>query len=294
VRRHKIVSRLAIAAGALGLASLTPLPLTTGPLASSCAEAATGPSVAIVVDFGNVAGQGAPPGGVVTRCVPHYNDLSGAQALIDAGFVLRLEGGLLCAINNYPADGCGEKTGARKYLYWSYWKARPGESGWGYSGSGVDVEIRAGVSEGWRFVEGSGSPNDPQPGAAPDHLTICGPLQPDTPSNPAPHEPNGSAPALPSDGGAAPGSDGGSATPSDDPTGAISADAPADVAATREGTATTDASTPENAELALEDATPAAETTSSGGVIGLVAVVVLIAALGGAAVVRSKRHPRTQ
>jgi hypothetical protein len=296
VLRQKLVSRLAVAVGALAFASLASLPFAAGPFGQTCAEAATGPSVALVVDFGNVSGQGNPPGGVVTRCVSHSNDMTGAQALIDAGFKLRIEDGLLCAISGYPATGCGEKTGARKYLYWSYWKAPAGTSTWEYSGAGVGVEIRAGVAEGWRFVEGSGSPNDLQPGAAPDHLAICGPIQPDIPSNSGPNEPDGRPAPTPDNAVGASGAiDGGSGPPSTDPTGPNGADVPADVATTAKNTAATGGNANEDGEaVALDDAAPAAETSSTGGVGVVVVVVLLIAALGGAAVVRSKRQPRAR
>ena len=29
--------------------------------------------------------------------------------------------GLLCAIDGYPAGGCGDRTGQGGYHYWSYW-----------------------------------------------------------------------------------------------------------------------------------------------------------------------------
>jgi hypothetical protein len=296
VRRQKMVSRLAVAIGALGFASLAPVPLTAGPLAPSCAEAASGPSAAIIVDFGDVTGQGDPPGGVVSRCVPVTSGLTGAQALKDAGFTLRFQGGLLCGINGYPANGCGEKTGARKYLYWAYWRADGDTSGWQYSSIGpASARMADGDIDGWRFVEGSGSPNDPQPGAAPDHLAICGPREPAAPSNPGSNAPNGVASSAPGDAVSAPGApEGAPSAPSSAPSEPTGADAATDVVVDGEATSTSASRANDGDEFVLADATTASESSSAGGIIGVAVVALLIAAFAGAAVVRSKRQPRAQ
>ncbi len=50
--------------------------------------------------------------------------------------------------------------------------------------SGAAPEDPPGGTEGWRFVEGAGSPNDPQPRAHADHDATCGPTtDPDSPPN---------------------------------------------------------------------------------------------------------------
>src|SRR4029077_18735857 len=119
--RRRVGARVAVVVGALvvGLGA----PVSGAGMHEPCAAAATGPSVAVVVDFGDVSGVGTPPGGVETGCVPWSSGFRGGDALQDAGFAVRAQpSGLVCAINGYPADGCGTKTGDRKYQYWAYWK----------------------------------------------------------------------------------------------------------------------------------------------------------------------------
>lgn len=286
--RQKVVARGLVAIGALVFAFAIPLPLA-GSLGETCAEAAAGPSVAMVVDFGDVGG--VHPFGVVTRCVPIGDRTTGAQALIAAGFELRLgPGGMVCAINGYPATGCGEQTGGRQYLYWSYWRADASTSGWDYSSIGPGgARVADGDIEGWRFVDGSGRPSDPQPGHAPDHVAICGPPRLEGPSAPAPSD-NDAAPM--DDAGVqknrAPGASAAAPSTALDPqAGAVE---PADSTTT---STSPSAGSDGSDAVALDDAVPAS-TTSGGGGAAAVVVVLLIAALGGAAWLRSRRRPRAE
>jgi hypothetical protein len=279
-----LVGFVALAVAVVGI------PLGIGPLAATCASAAEGPSVALVVDFGDVAAEGAPPhSGPQVRCVPYRSGMTGAHALRDAGFSLTFDpsSGLLCSIDGYPAQGCGTRTGERQYRYWAYWKADSADTAWTYSGTGASTRIREDVTEGWRFVEGTGSPNDPQPRRVPEHVAICGPRT--EPGAPAPAAPS----ALPGDGSAtAPGA----ANPG--PTagggdGSTPADAPDQLAPANDGSTSTDTAAPANAtgdsvERAL-DAVPSSDSGSSSGAWTAVALLVLIGALGGAAFLRSRR-----
>jgi hypothetical protein len=269
------------ALGVLVFALVAPLPSIAGPLADDCVEAA-GSGVAMVVDFGDVADSGPRPGGVETRCVGHTGGLTGGQALIAAGFQLRIENGLLCAINGYPSDGCGERTGQRRYLYWSYWKGDG--ANWQYSGSGISVRLKAGSTEGWRFVDGTGSPNDPQPRYVPDQPAICG----DEPPAPAPG-PVAPAPDVPDRGGTgavAPVPPGDSTTPSSftaepDPAGTAPTTAPSSQATV---------GTSRDEDLAMTVASSAPDDESDlGGMAGFVLVGLVIVGLGSAAVVRTRR-----
>ena len=278
--RGRLSRRLLVVVGVLVVALVAPLPSIGGPLATPCADAA-GTGVAVVVDFGDVPGSGARPGGLDTRCVPHSGGLTGAAALIEAGYELRFgTGGLLCAINGYPADGCGERTGSRQYLYWSYWKGDG--STWQYSGSGPGVRVREGATEGWRFVDGAGSPNDPRPRHAADHDAICAEPAPAPPPSPGPQvlddvPPSASGPFAPEVATTtAPGAppDAGVAAPTSPPT------TPTDgtVLAVR------------NDDEALGDASPASRQRDLGSAVGFVVVGGLIVVLFGAAIVRSRRR----
>jgi hypothetical protein len=277
--RRRVHSRLAVSAGALVVALA--LPVGARGIHETCAGAASGPSAAVVVDFGDVSDQGAPPAGVVRACVPLDGRVTGAQALVDAGFRLSLgPGGYVCAIDGYPASGCGEKTGDRKYLYWSYWKSQ-GEGDWNYSGIGAAIPLNDGATEGWRFVEGAGSPNDPRPRSSPDHDAICGRSTP---------EPTASSQAAPAEDPAAAPSD---AAPSATPT--ATSTTPTDTVV--DGSTTT-SSVDENTtepteaaadELALASATPSPPQSGSADKLGTVLVVAVIVVLAAAAFLRSRR-----
>ncbi len=284
--RRRVGSRVAVVIGALVVALGAPVSVTAGSLVAGeqCAGAATGPTVAVVVDFGDVSGQGTPPGGVVSQCVPWSDGVTGLDALKSAGFTYRAQGaGQVCAINGYPADGCGTKTGDRKYQYWAYWKAPAGENSWDYSAIGAAPKIRSGGTEGWRFVEGAGSPNDPQPRGAADHDATCGPMtDPDSPNGPAvpgAGVPEANTPASPASS---------VATAPDSSTADAAVDDPAAPADFAPGTSTTatNAATP---DVALAVATPASTKSDAGNILGVVIVVAVIVALGAAAFFRSRR-----
>ena len=74
------------------------------------------------------------------------------------------ESGLLCAIDGYPANGCGAESGGH-YAYWAYWH---GGKRWQYANNGpAGWIVSRGDVEGWRFEpDGSASPTDPPPRAS--------------------------------------------------------------------------------------------------------------------------------
>lgn len=279
---------------------------------AGCAEA-EGLPAGLIVDFGDVAGS---PGGVEARCVPVAGRTTGADVLLDAGYELRFERGLLCAINGFPADGCGDRNGSgRQYHYWSYWRAEPGASGWTYSAIGPDgARVSPGAMEGWRYVLGRAAPTDPQPRVAPDLVATCG--QAPAPEPPAPQPQDGPAPGG-GPPGAAPGAPAGRANPPADQGAPASSVPPADAPATDQAGATATTTTtapPAGAALALDgggrdgepvEAAAAASTTSPAGGgqeddpawrrwIAPVGGLVLVAALVGGAVVVSRRRQPTE
>ncbi len=79
--------------------------------------------------------------------------------------------GLLCAIDDYPATGCGQQNGSH-YAYWAYFH---GGSSWTYSSVGpASWTVSAGDVEGWRFEpDGSATPADPPPRSPSDAPTLC-------------------------------------------------------------------------------------------------------------------------
>lgn len=136
------------------------------------AEAPGVVAVRVVVDYGDLAEAPAEPG-VVCVSVPEGAD--GSEVLAARAEQLgtpapRYEAsGLLCAIDGVPETGCGEPTDTG-YRYWSYWLGTA--EGWEYASVGPAFRsAEAAVSEGWRFVDGAGGPDDPPPGSSPDPAT---------------------------------------------------------------------------------------------------------------------------
>jgi hypothetical protein len=194
-------------------------------LLGACASAQSG-TVAVVVDFGTVPG--GPGGGPVVRCVSPGSPNTGAQALADAGFRVRYgPSGLLCAINDYPATGCGERTDSRQYKYWAYWrKSVEQPAAWTYASIGpASARVEPGDVEGWRFVDGNGSPTDPQPRSTPDQVALCGVTAPPAPP------PGGPSPSPPGGGGSG-GSGSSSSSPGAGPTGPAGESSPPSTDAT--------------------------------------------------------------
>ena len=94
----------------------------------------------------------------VSKCVPVASNAHDADALaaaVGSGNVAYASSGLLCAIDNYPANGvqnCGESVGSGDYDYWSYWHGSTGT--WVYANDGPaeqSVSSPADDVEGWMF-----------------------------------------------------------------------------------------------------------------------------------------------
>ena len=143
------------------LAGLCAIPMLAEPssAATSCGAAPKGQtSVMLTVDTGS----GTPSSGCVT--VP--DGVTGLDVLNRAGHHPRLDAenpGFVCAIDGFPATGCGETVGS-DYEYWSYWHSTDGT--WSYSTLGAAVyRLPAGcVGEGWRWMAaGSGASSDQPP-----------------------------------------------------------------------------------------------------------------------------------
>jgi hypothetical protein len=160
--------------------------------------------VAVVVDFGNGSSMTT-----VSKCVPvaaNARDSDALAAAVGSSNVSYAGSGLLCSIDNYPANGvqnCGQSVGNGNFDFWSYWHGSSG--GWVYANNGPAGQSVSNPSndvEGWRFQnnEPAGS-SDPPPGVTPSYAQICNastevpPAQ--TPSTPAAPTTTPSAAAAP-------------------------------------------------------------------------------------------------
>jgi hypothetical protein len=132
--------------------------------------------VAVVVDFGSGSSMST-----VSKCVPVASNAHDADALaaaVGSDNVAYASSGLLCAIDNYPANGvqnCGESVGSGDYDYWSYWHGATGT--WVYANDGPGeqpVSSPADDVEGWRFqLNEPDTPGDPAPDVTPSYAQIC-------------------------------------------------------------------------------------------------------------------------
>jgi hypothetical protein len=132
--------------------------------------------VAVVVDFGNGSSMTT-----VSKCVPvasNAKDSDALAAVVGSSNVAYAGSGLLCAIDNYPANGvqnCGQSVGNGDYDFWSYWHGSSGQ--WSYASNGPteqSVSNPADDIEGWKFQNDEpASSSDPPPGVAPSYAQIC-------------------------------------------------------------------------------------------------------------------------
>jgi hypothetical protein len=132
--------------------------------------------VAVIVDFGSGSSMSS-----VSKCVPvasNAHDSDALAAAVGAGNVAYSNSGLLCSIDNYPANGvqnCGQSVGSGDFDYWSYWHGSSGS--WVYANDGPaehSVASQSNDVEGWRFqVNQPDNSSDPPPGVAPSYAQIC-------------------------------------------------------------------------------------------------------------------------
>jgi hypothetical protein len=298
------------------VAGLVVLPApVVGSWLDGCAEAAPGEiRVGLVVDFGtepdssgrvDVACVIVPEGAMASAVVEAWGAQHGGNRW----------DGLLCAIAGYPTTGCGERT-PDGYRYWSYWTGSGGT--WTHAGMGPGYRRASeGVIEGWRFQRGAGNPSDPPPRRA--ATPVCPPAPAPTPAPvPAPQAPAPAPPAPPVVPGPAPTLDDRradvppptSVAPERSPTDEADSDeGPGEAAATGTGEPDDEADDgtggegradpspgatgPDEEQVELVDGTELAAGAGSGGPgappVGLLAVVALAVALGGAAALRFRR-----
>ncbi len=132
--------------------------------------------VAVVVDFGNGSSMTT-----VSKCVPvasNARDSDALAAAVGSSNVSYAGSGLLCAIDNYPANGvqnCGQSVGNGTYDYWSYWHGSSGTLGLCQQRPDRAVGLQPGERRrGWRFQNNEpASSNDPPPGVTPSYAQIC-------------------------------------------------------------------------------------------------------------------------
>lgn len=215
------------------------------------------PRVALVIDYGDVAGS---PGRVDTYCVGIEGRVNGFDLLAAAGLRFRTNAsGLVCGIGGFPgAPECGDTTDGG-YRYWAYFR---GGDAWAYRSVGPGSSYPSdGMVEGWRFVQGKGNPTDPPPRHAPGFTSVCAPAPPTTAppttatptTTPVPTTPAGPAPG-------APGAPTTTAPAQVSTSTATGAGAATDAATATDGTAGPDG--------AAEDATGTTAGTADGRVVG--------------------------
>jgi hypothetical protein len=272
--------------------------------------------VAVVVDFGNGSSMST-----VTKCVPvasNAHDSDALAAAVGSANVAYAASGLLCAIDNYPANGvqnCGESAGSGDYDYWSYWHGSTGS--WVYANDGPAEQLVSSPAddiEGWRFqLNEPDNSSDPAPAVTPSYSQIC------NASTEVPPPQGSSAPTTTTTAATTPGpavtpttatttpAPGGSATPTPTPsTRSKSESATTTTTTTVVAGRTTTTATAEghggNGEESHGSsashrslvASTAADKSSGGPSSNLLAVIlvaVVVAALGGFALFRWRRRP---
>ena len=219
---RRVVGRMAL--GVIVLAGVSVavspdgvLPDAVTAMVGSCAEASAAGTVnvAIAVDPGVIPGA---PRGPEVMCVTVGDGATGADVLVERARLLGrppprwAPSGLMCAIDGYPATGCGERVDG-SYRYWSYHLGDEGS--WSYARTGPAMRRATPARmEGWHFIAGANSPADPPPRVAASAAAVCPPSAPspivNAPAAPAPAPapaPTGATPnpGSPPVGGSGPG-----------------------------------------------------------------------------------------
>ena len=265
--------------------------------------------VAVVVDFGSGSGMST-----IAKCVPVASaarDSDALAAAVGVNNVSYSNSGLLCAIDNYPANGvqsCGQSVGAGEYDYWSYWHGASGS--WVYANDGPaehSVSSPADDVEGWRFQVGQpDNTDDPPPAVQASYAQICNAASEVAPSQPATPSVTTTTPAPPSANTTTTGSAnaaGGTIPATTTPTtgtGNASSDtaispATTSTAATtspaRQGTASRTGATGGHGRAQASARGRQGSGGSGSAFLPIVLVGVLVAVLGGLAVIRWRRRP---
>jgi hypothetical protein len=292
---------------------------------SSVAAATCGPAPAGQLAVHVVVDRGSGTPAVSCVIMSPGREGTGLRAL-QAHHTVRLEGGFVCAIGGQPATGCATNPSAGT-AYWSYWHATPGGS-WEYSQVGAGgFRLSAACSiEGWVW---SSSPATAAPPRVGPGALDCDPPRPAAPAptpTPAPAAPSGGGDAGSGAAAGTPGSTASNGTPAPgstpstttDPTGddaardATTGDGPEGPTAGSQGegvgedaasgdddrgragsrgSAATSDGADEGAALAGEELAAGSGDAGAGGAPwGVLVGVVLVGAVGAAAVLRARRR----
>jgi hypothetical protein len=166
----------ALILGAVGAALAPAGPDALVPFKVLAASAADTVCMGIVIDYGKAP---SPPTSVVPPATttqrvdvpPGSTDLDSLNTANDP-FVLN-GAGLVCAINNYPADGLQNCLASSngQFFYWSYWQGNPATNTWTYAGEGPSSHtVNSGDTyvEGWTFQDpGPDNPSATKPAVTP-------------------------------------------------------------------------------------------------------------------------------
>ena len=154
-------------AGLLAVLGLSVGGLTALALSVSAGAASGQVCMGVVVQDGSTA----TPSVQAANVDPGTSDL---QAMSAAGDVpTQNNSGLVCAIDNFPADGLDKCLNAKggKFFYWSYWQGNPDTNTWTYASVGPashDVSVGSDYVEGWRYQDpGADNPTAPAPTMTP-------------------------------------------------------------------------------------------------------------------------------
>jgi hypothetical protein len=274
--------------------------------------------VAIVVDFGNGSSMST-----VSKCVPvpsNARDSDALAAAVGSSNVAYASSGLLCAIDNYPANGvqnCGQSVGNGNYDYWSYWHGSSGS--WVYASNGPTEQSVSGPAndvEGLRFqLDEPDTPSSPPPSLAPSYAQICNastevPPTPSSSNTPTTTLTTQPAPSLtPTTAPTSAGSAGTATTsplPSTRSTSSGAAGAATTTTTTAPGKTTSTLASAATAgtvgashgssrahRAAVASATSHQNSTAaaSSDLLSVIVVAVIVAALGGFALLRWRRRP---
>lgn len=122
--------------------------------------------VSIVVDSDST--------GMSTDCLVVPSGTTGSQLLARRAAALGrsapryAQSGLLCAIDGFPASGCGDRSSGG-FAYWAYFNGTSGS--WVYGTYNPFIRrLSDGDVEGWRFVGSGGDAGDPPPRTSPPRL----------------------------------------------------------------------------------------------------------------------------
>ena len=121
----------------------------------------------IVLDDGNGSAAAVQAGQVA----PGASDLEALSAAGDT--VAQNDSGLVCAIDNYPANGLANctATSGGDYYYWSYWSGDPYTNTWTYAEIGPSEHtVTDGQTyvQGWRYQDpGPSGPSATKPSVTP-------------------------------------------------------------------------------------------------------------------------------